>query len=532
MSCKILTVSNLEKVFPYEEPKTQTFGTTLLNEPFSFQAVVFSDENYWGIKLKVKADIPFELYQEGYVPAVYSISSINDGYILPQKGIFPDVLYPSDGTFNATPGRYVPFWIKAKTEKSGDYLFKLQVEREGEILTESEYLLKVYSSSLANNDLVITNWMHYDCIANQTNTEVFSEQFYLATENYVKCATEHGQTMLYIPMFTPPLDTAVGGERLTVQAVGVTYKKGNYSFNFKNFDRIISIAKKYGIKYFELSHLFTQWGAEFCPKIIADTDDGVKKIFGWETSSESKEYTEFLSKFLPKLQNHADELGVTDNCLLHLSDEPNEMYLGLYGRLKQTVKTFAPKFKLSDALSHYAFYEKGYVEQPFVVLGAETEYMNHDADFWVYYCCVPQNGFYANRFFICPQLRTRILGVQMYLTGVKGFLHWGFNFYNSQFSKRQINPYYETDADGAFPAGDAFVVYPSKDGGVYSSVRLEAFSSGIDDYRALTSLEKKIGREKVVKLLNDCGYKSNFTEYDKNNENFIALRNKINELLG
>ena len=28
--------------------------------------------------------------------------------------------------------------------------------------------------------------------------------------------------------------------------------------------------------------------------------------------------------------------------------------------------------------------------------------------------------------------RTRVLGVQMYALGAKGFLHWGYNFYNSQ----------------------------------------------------------------------------------------------------
>lgn len=30
--------------------------------------------------------------------------------------------------------------------------------------------------------------------------------------------------MLYVPIFTPPLDTAVGGERLDVQLIDVTLK--------------------------------------------------------------------------------------------------------------------------------------------------------------------------------------------------------------------------------------------------------------------------------------------------------------------
>ena len=45
-----------------------------------------------------------------------------------------------------------------------------------------------------------------------------------------------------------------------------------------------------------------------------------------------------------------------------------------------------------------------------------------------------------------------------------GFLHWGYNFYHSQFSTRSIDPYLCTDADGAFPSGDPFLVYPGRDG--------------------------------------------------------------------
>lgn len=83
--------------------------------------------------------------------------------------------------------------------------------------------------------------------------------------------------------------------------------------------------------------------------------------------------------------------------------------------------------------------------------------------------------------FNMPGQRNRVLGYQLYLNNVKGFLHWGFNFYNSQFSLRNINPYIATDACGAFPAEDSFVVYPNQDG-VNASIRLENFFEGIQDY--------------------------------------------------
>lgn len=535
MNCSIFTVGNLEKVLPHVKPTlTENSGTTLSGEKFSFQIVAVPDVCLMDCRLHVTADIPFTVYSIGLVPARFSYQPDHDDYILGEGlTLFPDVLKPYGGEeFFLSANVYTAFTVSFTAENAGEHVFKIKLTGEKGVTAETEYSVKVYSSRPAENDLVVTNWMHYDCISRMADAEPFTDKFYRAAENYIRAAAEHGQTMLYIPMFTPPLDTAVGSERLTVQAVGVTYKKGKYSFNFENFDKLTALADKCGIKYFELSHMFSQWGAEFCPKIMAETDTGYRRIFGWDTSSEGDEYNEFLAAFLPALTAHLDKKGITERCYLHISDEPAADHLERYGRLKNKVKSLAPSLELIDALSEFDFYEKGYVDLPIVCLSHEKPYFEHGAKFWVYYCCGPYTEHYTNRFMNMPSLRTRILGIQLYLTGIKGFLHWGFNFYNSGLSKWHIDPYTEPSAGGTFPAGDGYVVYPAKDGEVYSSIRLEAFSSGIDDYRACVALERKIGREAVVKLLNESGYQSNFTEYDTDPARFTALRNKINELLG
>lgn len=47
---------------------------------------------------------------------------------------------------------------------------------------------------------------------------------------------------LYTPLFTPPLDTAVGKERKTVQLVEVSLdKEGNYTFDFARLQRFIKM---------------------------------------------------------------------------------------------------------------------------------------------------------------------------------------------------------------------------------------------------------------------------------------------------
>lgn len=109
--------------------------------------------------------------------------------------------------------------------------------------------------------------------------------------------------MLYVLLFTPPLDTEVGCERKTVQLVRVYKNGGKFCFDFGELKKFLSFASEKGIQYFEMSHLATQWGGKYCPKIVALEDGNEKKIFGWETSSCGREYEEFYGVFCPSWMN-------------------------------------------------------------------------------------------------------------------------------------------------------------------------------------------------------------------------------------
>ena len=66
--------------------------------------------------------------------------------------------------------------------------------------------------------------------------------------------------------------------------------------------KIMEACKKAGIKYFEHSHLFTQWGAKHAPKVIATVNGEKKRIFGWDVLAVSDEYKEFLAAFMPAIR--------------------------------------------------------------------------------------------------------------------------------------------------------------------------------------------------------------------------------------
>ena len=54
------------------------------------------------------------------------------------------------------------------------------------------------------------------------------------------------------------------------------------------------MADRLGVKYFEIAHFFTQWGAGHAPKVMATTETGYERIFGWDTDATGEEYTAFI----------------------------------------------------------------------------------------------------------------------------------------------------------------------------------------------------------------------------------------------
>lgn len=336
--------------------------------------------------------------------------------------------------------------------------------------------------------------------------------------------------MLLTPVFTPPLDTAVGGERTTVQLVSIARNSDAYSFDFTLLKRWCELCKKAGITHLEIPPFFTQWGAAAAPKIVVTVDSTETKLFGWHTAASDPEYLRFLSAFIPQLLHALHSAGFDkEHLIFHVSDEPNESTMSGYRAAKEILAPLLDGYTVMDALSSYEFYEKGLVAHPIPANDSIQPFIDHKVEnLWVYYC-VSQGIEVPNRFFAMPSARNRIMGVLMYLYNIRGFLHWGFNFYNTQFSKKHINPFIITDCGSAFSSGDAYLVYPAPDGGVYSSIRNEVQMEALADLRALKKLEALVGREKVCALIHTgLDYTPTFKKYPIEKEYLLQLRYAVN----
>ena len=377
-----------------------------------------------------------------------------------------------------------------------------------------------------------TNWFYCDSLADVYGVDVFSDRHFDIIESFVKTAASHGSNMILTPAFTPPLDTMVGKQRKTVQLVGVKQEKGVYSFDFSLFEKFVKICLENGIRYFEHSHFFTQWGAEHCPNIMATVDGEYKRIFGWETEASSEEYINFLTAYIKALVPAIEKLGIKDRIYFHISDEPSECHLDNYRYARKKLKEIMPDIKTIDAMSSYEFCEQGIVDIPVVREISEDmeKFVNGCHEFWIYYTGGVINNGNSNRLITLSQARNRLLGVHMYVAGATGFLHWGYNYYYDVLTHGVFNPLSDPCFYFGSP-GTSYLVYPSLDGKAIPSQRLKVLREAIGDYTAFKMLEKKLGREEVLSLINKTLGKEVTVSTPLDESELILMKNTVLSLL-
>ena len=532
-------LSSLSKVFSSIELKDKAYkkASALKGEVFSFQCAFIhrSPENRKRrVDVKINSAFGDKL---GYrvvreVPADFPCYQGHDKNIISSKpGLYPDLLENPDAhNLFSIPGRWSSLWFELKVPedfKPGKYQIDIELSMDGDGSASASFELEIVNAVLPPQKLLHTEWFHTDCIASYYKCEIFSERHWELIENFMLAAVRSGINMILTPIFTPPLDTARGGERPTVQLIGVQKKAESYSFDFSLLERWIKLARKCGIKYFEFSHLATQWGAEHCPKIVA-TENGVeKRIFGWDSSSTGEAYCTFLAQLLPALAAFIRKEGIAGQSFFHTSDEPSLQHLETYKKVSGILREHLRGFRFMDALSNYEFYGSGALDIAIPASNHIEPFLaNKVPELWTYYCC-SQYKEVANRFFNMPSARNRIIGQQLFKFNIAGFLHWGFNFYYSQYSLREIDPFRVTDAECAFPAGDTFLVYPGKEGAL-ESIRGRVFFEALQDLRALSLLEEKAGRDAALALLDP---EMSFSKYPKEASYILKSREKLNRLL-
>lgn len=534
---------SLKKVFLIGDPGPGDYetGSFFQNEIFSCQVAYRSCQPIAGkYNCRLELDSPIaqwiEIRKVGHVPSqLPAYTKDAEDYLTTEPGLFPDVLEPLERPeVYLSSNVWQTLWLLVDPQGKvapGTYPVRLTLrDPEHGVEETASFSVQILPGMLPEQRLIHTEWFHADCVAEAHGVPVFCEKHWEILERYIRLGVKYGLTMLYTPVFTPPLDTEVGRYRQTVQLVDVEcLPQGGYAFGFSRFDRWVRMALDCGIRYIEISHLFTQWGAEHAPKVMAKERGEGKRIFGWDTDGASPEYRTFLRAFLKALDREIHRLGIRDRVYFHVSDEPDAAHMEAYAGAAALIRECVGDSPIIDALSDYGFYEKGLVRRPIPASTSIEPFLEHGVPhLWTYYCCA-QHAEVSNRFMAMPSYRNRILGVQLYRFGLEGFLHWGYNFYHSGLSKKRIDPYFCTDADMAFPSGDPFLVYSYEDGAI-ESIRQVVLNEGLQDLRALQLLERRRGREYVRKLLKESWEgELTFRNYPRSAAYLTGLRERINQ---
>ncbi len=535
----IWAVDPLVKVFPDSQPaKGEALAEVAAGEHASLQVVVRCPLLVRSLKADVD-DLALEgaggktlktrsARFVGYVPVDAAIPKPPADRLRVAPAFFPDPLLEKTET-NVSPGAAQPIWITIPVPlDASPGLYRGQISAsartdQGTISAAFPLAVRVWPIKLDKSRLWVTNWFQLGGFPGWVQSgspdekgslKQDSEAYWAMLRRYARNMADHRQNValispLALAEFKPMAD-------------------GGLDIDFSRFDRWVQIFTEEGvIGRIEGGHIGGRaqgWESQFVVG-IRRVKDG--KIESPSVDPASPEAEAFYSKFFPALTKHLKEKGWLDRYVQHLADEPIDMNVGTYRAMFALLRKHAPELRVIEAChtkdlngaiqvwvpqlnflhEHYAHYQQR------KAAGDEV---------WFYTCLGPQ-GEYANRFIEQPLIKTRLLHWINFRYGVTGYLHWGYNYWGKYDPFRELAIPWDGGAQ-YLPAGDAWIVYPGKEGPL-DSIRFEAMRDGINDYELLARLADK-DRDAAMKMVS-----THVLDFDKYQTDVSAFRATRRELL-
>ena len=334
---------------------------------------------------------------------------------------------------------------------------------------------------------MLSNWYSLPNIAKRHGLQMWSPEFWNMTDQYFSFMEQMHQTHFLLPM------------------VCVEIQRANdiWTFDFRNAEKLIQIAKKHGAKYIEGAPAVKQkfLGDEV---FVLTADEKIPAL-----SSDGKVY---LRQYFSKLRDFLQEHDLMECFVQHVVDEPFDQSIKAYNEIAKLIRAILPQVHLIDAVCTNRCSEEPDIVIP-NVKRFEDSLARYDAlksegkEIWTYTCSEPGVA-YCNRLLDQPLLQCRQLFWGNYKYGARGYLHWGLNCYREEQEPfHMLCPKFTAVHDERYlPAGDTHLVYPSHNEPL-GSVRLEQIRKGMEDVALLSKVKNQ---EEAMMLVNKCvrGYSS------------------------
>lgn len=450
------------------------------------QAGPLRDENSSNATALMGAEVRYV----GYVPVDRSLSKPPKDRVRKPPADFPDPLF-DEAPAEVKGGEAQPIWITLKIPldcQPGIYHGHARISAKINGATERSsasvpLTIKIYPDKVEHTRLWVTNWFQPNS-GYKPMPKDYSPEFWQMLRLYARDMAAHRQTVAR----TVPLELA----QYKFDANGdIT------DIDWSRMDQWIQIFIDEGvigrIEGQQFAWRKGKWNSPYVVSTYVPDGNGVKEV---KVDPESAEAAKFYSRFLPMLQQHVLEKGWGEIWMQHVGDEPDNFNFASYEQVAALVKKYAPKLRRMDAILTPKVVRSMEVMVPLLNVlhdnwGVFNQRQTEGEELWFYICGNPQ-GEYANRELEMPLIKVRLLPWIDFRYGIKGFLHWGYNFWNKVPDyQKQMKLVYGTGRPDAFP-GDAWIVYPKLNGlGVNDSIRWEAQRDGCEDHELLSQLAER-----------------------------------------
>jgi len=453
----------------------------------------------------------------GYVPVDRPIQTPPKDQLRKPPADFPDPLL-EERTIDVKRGEAQPIWVTVpipETAIPGTYRGALRVSGKvgGRDVSASHPLaVRVFGATVGRSRLWVTNWFAMHSLHMAIHPRPDTPEYWALLRRYARNMADHRQNVALISPLSLA-DFRVGEDN-------------KLDINFSRFDRWVTIFIEEGvIGRIEGGHLGGRskgWNSPFVVRIRRVKDGKVESA---SVDPSTVEAEGFYAEFLPALVKHLRQRGWLHRYMQHLADEPTSNNAASYRAIAKLVRKYAPEIPIVEAChtKDLAGAINIWVPQLNYLHRDYEHYRQRQAageEVWFYTCVFPQ-GEYANRFIEQPLFKTRVLHWINFRYGVTGYLHWGYNHWTRESPfKKTTRPH---GGPPYLPAGDAWIVYPGRDGPL-DSIRHEAMRDGIADYELLSILAEH-DPEAAGRLVSK--HVLDFDRYDCDVEAFRSTRREL-----
>jgi hypothetical protein len=457
----------------------------------------------------------------GYVPVDRPIQTPPKDQLRKPPAEFPDPLL-EEKTIDVEPDQAQPIWITLPiSQKAVPGTYRGSVCVSGVVKGRDVYAnlplaVRVFAARMGRARLWVTNWFAFHWLHMKINPKPDSPEYWELLRRYARNMGDHRQNVALIsPLSLADFDVD---------------EDGQLRIDFSRFDRWVTIFLEEGvIGRIEGGHLGGRskgWDSSFVVGVRRVKNGKIQSV---SVDPASDEADSFCAKFLPALVKHLRDRGWLDCYMQHLADEPTSFNAASYRAMANLVCKYAPELRIIEACHTKDLVGAIDIWVP------QLDYLHRDyehyrdrkaagEEVWLYTCVFPQ-GEYANRFLEQPLLKTRLLHWINFRYGITGYLHWGYNHWT------QESPFEKTTRPHGgppyLPAGDAWIVYPGREGPL-DSIRHEAMRDGISDHELLSMLSERdpVAAERLV-----LKHVLDFDRYNTDIETFRSTRRELLMLL-